>query len=241
MRALPASLKGCEISTYAAAGFFCCACLPTAPNAGEVDTLLFGSLDAAAATFVTTGAKIGLPSLDRDGAVALASLGGGREIERGPDGTARRYTATGAVVLGYQWFFDWGVVAAFIGPEVSTQMLTNRRESVSLPTLMGLRAHGEIWARPTEDTLLQATMVAGTALESLWARAAWGYRLWDTYLGPELSLYTDATGYRKWNFGLHGTDFDLGCFSFRVAAGVQTETDRRTAGPYLSLSVWSPW
>ncbi|SDN14449.1 Cellulose biosynthesis protein BcsS [Methylobacterium phyllostachyos] len=238
---LPAFWRFREASTYAVAAFFYGAASFTAPRAEELDTLLFGSLDAAAATFVTAGAKIGLTSLDHDGAVALASLGGGRQSEHSSDGTHHRYTAIGAVVLGYQWFFDWGVIAAFTGPDITAQMLAGRQSAGSAPIHLGFRLHGEIWARPTETTLLQATVIAGTALESVWARAAWGYRCWGAYLGPELSLYTDATGYRKWNVGLHGTDFDLGRYSFRVSAGLQTETGRRTAGPYVALSVWSPW
>ncbi|MCJ2137031.1 cellulose biosynthesis protein BcsS [Methylobacterium sp. J-026] len=218
-----------------------CALFPAGARAGEIDTLLFGSLDAAAATFVTTGVKIGLPALDRDGAVVLASVGGGGRDERGPDGARRRYTAAGALVVGYQWYFDWGVVAAFAGPEFTREMLVGNRGPALLPARYALRLHGEIWARPTEATLLQMTVIVGSARDSLWARAAWGYRLWGAYLGPELSLYTDATGYRKWNFGLHATDFAVGRFAVRVSAGVQTETGRRTTGPYMALAVWSPW
>lgn len=217
-----------------------CAGLCNAASAGEIDTLLFGSLDAGAATFVTSGVKIGLPTLTQDGAVALASFGGGHQRERGPDGVRRRYTALGAVVVGYQWVFDWGVVAAFAGPEGSTQMLAERLGRTLLPPRFGLRLHGEIWARPTEETLLQATLIAGTSLDSIWARIAWGYRLWDAYLGPEASVYADGTGYQKISLGLHGTDFDVGPFSVRVSAGVQGETDRRAIAPYTALSVWSP-
>ena len=218
-----------------------CAMLPAAARAGEIDTLLFGSLDAGAPTYVTTGVKIGVPALDRGGAVALASLGGGWRDERGSAGARRRYSAAFTLVAGYQWVFDWGVVAAFAGPEITREMLVGSRGPALLPVRYGLRLHDEIWARPTEATLLQMTVIAGSARDSLWARAAWGYRLWGAYLGPELSLYTDATGYRKWNFGVHATDFAVGRSNVRVSAGVQTETGRRTTGPYVALAVWSPW
>ncbi|WP_409568397.1 cellulose biosynthesis protein BcsS [Methylobacterium sp. J-072] len=75
----------------------------------------------------------------------------------------------------------------------------------------------------------------------LWTRLAWGYRGWDTYLGPELSVYGDETGYRKWNLGLHATDFAIARYSFRVSGGLQTESGRRRASPYVALAVWSPW
>ncbi|MCJ2073216.1 cellulose biosynthesis protein BcsS [Methylobacterium sp. J-030] len=201
--------------------------------------LLFGSLDADAATFVTAGVKIGLPSLEDDGFVALASLGGGRQGERDLDGPRRRYTAVSAVGLGYQWFFDWGVVAAFAGPEGSVQMLTDGLGPTMLPLRFGLRLHGEVWARPTEATMVQTTVIAGSAIDSVWMRTAWGYRLWGAYLGPEASLYTAASGYREWKFGLHGTDFAVGCVSFRVSVGIQSEAHRRAVAPYVTLAVWS--
>lgn len=214
---------------------------PLATSAGEIDTLLFGSLDASAATFLTVGAKAAWDSLDKDGFVALASLGGGRRDERGSTEARQRYTAGAALVVGYQWFFDWGVMAAYAGPEGVREMLLDRRGPSALEPHLGLRLQGEIWARPTAATLVQASAVAGSARDSVWARLAWGYRLWETYVGPEVAGYTDASGYRKWNLGLHGTDFALGRYSFRVSAGLQSETGRRGPGPYLALAVWSPW
>ena len=206
----------------------------------EIDTLLFGSLDAGGDTFLTVGAKVGLTSLAQDGFTALASVGGGRRAESGPDGPRTRYTVAAAALAGYQWVFDWGAVATFAGPEIAREMLIAGPLFDALPTRFGLRLHGEVWARPSEATLLQASAVAGSARDSLWARLAWGYRLWETYLGPEAALYTDGTGYAKWSLGLHGTDFALGRYSFRASAGLQSESGRGRACPYLSLSVWSP-
>lgn len=241
MRFVSSTSSSPTIPVYAATSLVLSVCSSIAADGGELDTLLFGSLDAGAASFATAGVKLGLPTLARDGAVALVSLGGGRQGERGSDGSRHRYTALGGVVLGYQWFFDWGVVGVFAGPEVTAEMLAGSRGPTLLPTRAGLRLHGEIWARLTEATLVQGTLVAGTARDSVWARAAWGYRLWGAYLGPEASLYTDATGYRKWNLGLHGTDFTLSRYSMRVSAGLQGETSRQGAGPYVALAVWSPW
>lgn len=221
-----------------------------AADAGEIDALVFGSVDAGAATFVTAGTKLGLGPLDHQGFAMLASVGGGLRSERGgcacaPRGgydlALTRYTVNGAVVLGYQWFFDWGVVAAFAGPEGTRDLLTDGHALSALPTRVGLRLHGEVWARPTEDTLLQATAIAGSARDSVWGRLAWGYRVWGTYLGPEASVYMDDTGYRKWNVGLHATDFAIGRYSFRVSTGVQTETNARRISPYVGVAVWRPW
>ncbi|MGH1571741.1 cellulose biosynthesis protein BcsS [Methylobacterium sp. P31] len=200
-------------------------------HATEIDTLLFGSLDAGAATFLTLGAKFGFASLDSDGFVALASLGGGHREERGSESPRHRYTLGAAMLVGYQWFFDWGVVAAFAGPEGTMETLVDGYGLATLPARFGLRLHGEIWARPTDATLLQATAVAGSTRDSLWARVAWGYCLWGAYIGPEMAVYADATGYAKWNLGLHGTDFVLDRYSIRASAGIQFEAGRREASP----------
>jgi hypothetical protein len=213
----------------------------TGACAGELDAVVFGSLDAGAAQYLTTGAKLGFDALDRDGFVALVSLGAGRRNERAADGPRQRYAAAAAAVFGYQWFFDWGVVAAYAGPEVTTELLHDLHGLATLPVQPGLRLQGEIWARPTEETLLQATVVAGSSRDSLWLRVAGGYRLWGAYLGPEIATYMDATGYTKRNIGLHATDLDLGWFNARVSTGLQVESGRRSASPYLALTAWAPW
>lgn len=212
------------------------------------DLVLFGSLDAGAATFLTTGAKLGLGQAGQDGFVALASLGAGQRTERATCACApaapvlfTRHAAGGAALLGYQWVRDWGVAALYAGPEGSVEVLTGAGASAALPPRYGLRLHAEIWARPTDDTLVQGTAIVGTAREDLWTRLAWGYRLWGAYLGPEANLYADRAGYRKWALGLHATDFALGRFSLRVSAGVQAETGLHQADPYLSIATWTPF
>lgn len=206
------------------------------PETLPASLLLFGSLEASPSVFVTTGAKLALDRLDREGFVALGSLGGQRRRE----GAVTRGTAAGAVVLGYQWFRDWGVVAAFVGPEGVMEGVSGCGCVRALPLRFGLRLHGEVWARPTDATLFTATLVTGTTRMSAWGRLAWGERHGGAYVGPEIALYGDETGYRKWNFGLHATDFALGPVSLRLSAGLQLAGDQ-DPGPYLSLSVWTPW
>ncbi|WP_336486301.1 cellulose biosynthesis protein BcsS [Methylobacterium nigriterrae] len=214
----------------------------------EAGLLLFGSLDAGAASFATAGAKLALDRLDRPGFVALASVGLGRRFERALctcGETARvaslaRHTMLGAAVAGYQWFFDRGVAAAFAGPEFTREGLLEARTLHVFSARYGLRLQGEVWARPSAETLVTGTVILGTARGDAWARLAVGYELWGAYLGPEVSLYADATGYRKWNLGLHATDFALGRFNLRASAGLQFETRGRASSPYLALSAWTP-
>ncbi|MGU3536897.1 cellulose biosynthesis protein BcsS [Methylobacterium sp. A54F] len=210
-----------------------------------LDALVFGGLDAAASAFVSGGGKLALDGLDRTGPVALVSAGAGRRGARrvcvcGRIATFARITAAGAALAGYQWVQDWGVVAAYAGPEAAAEALTEGRSLVLTgPVRLGLRLHGEIWARPGADTLVQGTVILGSARRDAWARLAYGVRLWETYLGPEVAVSADSTGYAKWSLGLHATDFAFGRFAFRASAGLQVETGARRPGPYVALSAWT--
>ncbi|WP_455977323.1 cellulose biosynthesis protein BcsS [Methylorubrum populi] len=213
------------------------------PARGEdfaLRTVLFGSLDAGASVFSTSGAKIAFDRFERDGPVALVSAGGGFRLEGGAGAPLRMRTTTlGAALGGYQFIRDWGAVTVFAGPEISWEMLAGPGGEGALPVRMGLRLHGEIWARPSQDTLTTATAIVGSARGDAYARLSWGYSLFGAYLGPEIALYGDRTDYRKWNIGLHATDYTLGGYRLRLSAGCQIETPRDRLGPYLSLALWS--
>lgn len=205
-------------------------------KAGDLDVVLFQSLDAGRSTFSTAGAKIGFDALDRDGMLAMVSIGDGLRVERRACGCGSRrfvmlFSADASAQFGYQWSLPQGVVAGLAGFETDYDGSRGFRH--------GLRLQAEAWLRPSEDTLVQAVLVAGTTRGSGWARLAWGYRLWDTYLGPEVSAYGDATGYGKAALGLHATDFVLLGQHLRVSAGMQWETSRARPAPYVTLTTWS--
>lgn len=207
-------------------------------GAGDLDVLVFQSLDAGAATFSTGGAKIGPGSLDKAGPLGLASIGEGVRTERhrcgcGLSRVFLRLSADVSVQLGYQWTMPEGVIAAFGGFESSYEGSRHPRN--------GLRLQGEAWLRPSEDTLVQAVLIAGTSRGNAWTRLAWGYRLWETYIGPEGSAYLDATGYRKAAVGIHATDFSLMDIHVRLSTGMQWETHQAKPAPYVSLTTWSPF
>jgi hypothetical protein len=149
----------------------------------DLKTVLFGSLDAGRSSFVTLGAKQTWSGpLDRSGFVSLATVGYGENPARTDLGaassTAVRPTVQASAMIGYQWALDRLFVAGFIGPEVDAQQPATIGEipRLSQPRL-GLRVQGEVWAHPTENTLLAATVVAGTARSQLWGRTA--FRLPD--------------------------------------------------------------
>jgi len=212
------------------------------PEAAELDTLLFGSLDGGAGTFASAGAKIAAGSLAEDGLLSLLTVGGGVRGERiacgcGRNHTLLRETGISSALLGYQWYLPEGVVAAFLGGETVVEKVG----PVTFETREGLRFQAEAWLRPTELSLVTGTVIAGTARGDGWGRIAWGYRLWDAYLGPEGSAYLDATGYRKAAAGVHATDVALADIKLRLSVGLQWETGRHAPSPYLAVSAWAPW
>lgn len=217
---------------------------PTVADDNPVSAVIFGSLDAGPSGFTTAGAKFGVDRVDRQGFAVLASAGTGRRAESGPavNGgpapTLMRQTVLGAALVGYQWFRDWGVMALYAGPEGSMEMLSGPGGTRVLPARIGLRLHGEVWARPTDDTLATATLILGSARGDVWGRLSHGTRLWGAYLGPEIALYADRGDYRKWSFGVHATDFSIRGFSFRASAGYLVETGPAGGSPYVALSVW---
>lgn len=215
-------------------------CDPARSDDGALRTVLFGSLDAGASAFSSGGAKIAFDRFDRDGPVVLVTAGGGVRPENGLRTPALvRITALGAALGGYQFVRDWGAVSVFAGPEASWEALSGGGGLQALPVRVGLRLHGELWARPSEATLVTATVILGTARGDAYARLSWGTALFGAYLGPEVAVYGDRTDYRKWSVGLHATDYGFGGYRLRLSAGCQFETPLDEAGPYLSLAIWS--
>ncbi len=213
--------------------------VPAQAEDSALRTVLFGSLEAGAATFSASGAKLAFDRFDRDGPVALVTAGGGVRPEGGGRAPVLvRITGLGAVLGGYQFIRDWGAVTVFAGPEASWEALSGPG-GAPLPVRAGLRLHGEVWARPTEATLATATAILGSARGDAYARLSWGTALFGAYLGPEAAFYADRTGYRKWSLGLHATDYALNGYRVRLSVGCQFETTLGGMSPYLSLAIWS--
>jgi len=207
----------------------------------DLKTVLFGSLDAGRSTFLTVGAKQTFTGpLDRSGLVSLVTVGyGGSPGQAGSENdsdTVVRPTIQAGALIGYQWAFDRVFVAGFIGPEFDARQPASIEEAsrLSQPRL-GLRVQGELWAHPTQDILLAATVVAGSARSSLWGRAAFGYRVWnDIFVGPEVAL-SRSENFREWRVGAHVTGVQLGQFTFGLSGGWRGEENDSHGGAYVNL------
>lgn len=127
----------------------------------------FASIDVGRSIFVSAGLKQSLTGpLDRQGYVAMETLGYGLTRERGDSGAAAslyRHTLQTSSLVGYQFSTHGVFLSAFIGPELTWEQVTDDGlvDRWSQPRL-GARVQGELWAHPTTDTLLTASVVAGT-------------------------------------------------------------------------------
>lgn len=201
-------------------------------------------MDAGPSTFIGSGFKAAPDRVDREGFAVLGVIGAGARLERGTTPTRGfiptfvRTTSLTAFLGGYQFFFDWGVIGLFAGPEGSVESVMGVAGFGPVETRIGARMQAEIWARPSEETLATVTVVLGSARWDAYARISAGYRLFGAYLGPEAAAYADRTGYGKWSAGLHATDFSFGDFSFRLSGGCSYESATKRFGPYMSVASW---
>jgi hypothetical protein len=209
----------------------------------DMHTVLFGSLDVGRSIFVSGGIKRTLTGpLDRSGFVAIETSGMGLTRERydaTPGIGIMRVTTESASLLGYQWAGDRLYAALYAGPEIHQEQLTIAAvaQRWSKPRL-GLRGLAELWANPTRDTLVTATVQAGSTRGSVYGRISAGYRVWrNLYAGPEAGIYATET-YRETKLGAHVTGLKLGIFQFRFSGGMQTQDDRRHPSPYVGMTSW---
>lgn len=207
-------------------------------------TVLFGQVDVARSVFVNVGSKQTLVGpLDRTGFVVLESTGFGitREIVRRGDENlpATRLTTQTSVLVGHQWNLGRLFLSGYLGPEILHEQLTVAGVAYRFSEpRYGAKGQVELWANPTRDTLLTATVVGSTTNMSLWARGSAGYRLAaDLFAGPEVSIYATET-YRETKVGAHLTGFRWGLMQGRASAGWMMADDGRPGSAYLALAAW---
>lgn len=205
---------------------------------------LFAGLDVGRSVFASGGSKQALTGpLDRSGWVQMELTGFGLTRERaiGPAGdlAVLRYTHETSVSGGYQWALNGLYLAAFAGPEVQQEQLTvgGRLLRWSQPHL-GARVQADLWANPTDATLLTGTIVASSTRMSFYGRGSAGLRVWGgAFVGPEVTVYSTAT-YSETRWGVHVTAFRIWRVNLRASAGWMTDDAHRRGAPYCGLSAW---
>jgi Cellulose biosynthesis protein BcsS len=202
-------------------------------------TLLFGSVESGRSTFVSTGFKRGVfDALDRTGFIIMGQSGGGRE---GPPASVTRLqgSANGnaSLLAGYQWMIGWGALTLSAGPEMD---MRTSEATTRMKLKAGGKMQAEAWLHPTQDTLIVATVIAGTARPQIWSRLALGYQIMpqlipNVFAGPEAVAYGERK-YVEWRVGAHLTGKLAGNIEGRVSAGWRVDTDNKQ-GMYWALAL----
>lgn len=204
---------------------------------------VFAGVDGGRSIFFSAGWKQTLVGpLDRTGYLTMETAGFGltRERIRGAvDLPATRLTTQSSLLGGQQWVWPGLYVAALVGPELEHEQLTvaGRFSRFSKPRY-GARGQIELWANPTQDTLLTGTVIGGSARGSLYARGSAGYRVGGSlYAGPEVTAYATET-YREYRVGGHLTGLAWGIVQGRLSAGWMMTDDGRRGTPYVGVAAW---
>jgi hypothetical protein len=105
---------------------------------------------------------------------------------------------------------------------------------------IGVRVAADLWAEPTESTMLAMSATVSTVGTSYAARVAAGWRMLNrVYIGPEAIVY-GAWNYRQVRLGLHLTGLKTSLFDWRLewqgGLGYAIDDDGRD-GPYGRIGV----
>lgn len=212
------------------------------PVSDRYDRVLFASVELAEVSiFGGSGFKHSLSgNIEAPGPVAMlmTNLGATRERWQAPDGFTAyvpRMTQITRLYFGRQDNTALGFMTIAAGMEIRrAQELGDDALPRWRQPRMGAALIAELWreaplrARPARSGhdwtrrpfLTHATIMAGSAAPSLWARLATGPALTQTvFAGPEASVYLEP-GYQELRLGAHVTGFTLGPLTLRLAGGV---------------------
>ncbi|TVR11362.1 MAG: cellulose biosynthesis protein BcsS [Salinarimonadaceae bacterium] len=201
----------------------------------ELRQVIFGSSEVAGGSvFLGSGFKRALAgSVDAQGPIMMSLSGAGATGESfaGPAGirfVQPRLSQSSALLFGYQWMGEFGVLMLAAGPEIAREQQLDRFGMPRWqPARRGVGFIAEVWTEPWSQTMAQATLTVSGARGSIWGRVAAGYAPFErVFLGPEISAYMDD-GYEELRFGLHLTGLTLGPFTFRLNGGILHAPGRR--------------
>jgi hypothetical protein len=203
-----------------------------------VSAVLFGSLEAGASkTLATIGIKQawGGAGLDASGFRTLLKVGAAREAASRTRPRGIAYKAESQALFGYEWRFGDNFLALYAGSDVEGEYREQWNVS-SYIVRMGPRLQADLWARPTETTMVQAAAYVSSLDRRAWLRLAPGWTIREElYAGPEIELYRQH-GYRKLRVGLHLTGLRLFGLTWRLAGGWQ-RTNHRASEAYATLGL----
>jgi hypothetical protein len=218
------------LGRLAAAGFLLSSQAATAGGDGrpaaEPHSVVFAGADFGGSTYASSGFKrsLGRP-LDQNAFILMGSSGAGilrdRDMRDGRLSRKDYLSSQASLLVGYQWMTPLGAWALLGGAETDLRhALVDGAAARPAEPRFGIRLQAEAWLHPSGRTLATGTVILGTAVPHLWARASWGWKAWrDAYLGPEAAVSLEPD-YREARLGLHATGLSIGRFTLRLAGGL---------------------
>ncbi len=208
----------------------------------EAHVILFSGRDLWRNGVFLYGGLLAAPSgFERDGLMfKLVYSSGLYRYNAGSLGGARvvGFEALGAVMPGFRIKRGPVEMKVFFGPELQYHYLSpNDPDNRLHGRQFGLRFAAELWAEPTDATMVAADVAFSTIVSNYSGRIAFGWKMFDMfYAGPESQVY-GGDGYAQWRFGAHVTSLKTGeTTEWSAAGGLAIDTDRR-ASAYLRLGL----
>jgi len=227
---------------FAAAFFVCCLYLSPSPSwAADERVLLFSGIDVwYDGAFTHAGALWSPYGLEREGfTLKVMAAGGFYRYRAGAlgDVTVVGAEESGQVMPGWRFKRDQLEITVYGGLDFQHDVTSpfdpaNRLNGWSI----GARGAVDLWYEPTGATMLAFNAFVSSINTDYSVRAAYGWRLFNSfYLGPEAQTF-DCVGYRQLRVGLHLTALKIGPIEWSAAAGWSEDSDHRSS-PYLRLGI----
>jgi len=146
-------------------------------------------------------------------------------------GRVNGYFEQGAAMLGYAWVDRLWQLALFGGIEVSHDGISpNDPNNTVKGTHAGLRIGADLYARPSEQTMVSTVTTYSTDHNAYYARLKFGLAIGNgVFAGPEaLALGDDF--FHQWRSGLHLTGLQFGGVQFGVSGGYLRDEVRGPGG-----------
>ncbi|RDJ27356.1 cellulose biosynthesis protein BcsS [Bosea caraganae] len=201
--------------------------------------VFFGSLEAGPGkTFTSFGSKqaFGADGLDAGGFRLMNKLGLSREQARRLVPRGKAYKVESQFLIGYEWRFSDSFFSLYAGPDIEAEYRELGCGCYYGVSRISARLQADLWATPTDATMVQLSAYVSGLDRRAWGRLALGHKIdRGLHLGPEVELYRQS-GYDKLRVGLHLTGLRLFGATWRLSGGWEDTSDR-DVGAYATLGV----
>ncbi len=137
----------------------------------------------------------------------------------------------GSIMLGYEYLWARGSLIGYVGANVQNNTLSpNDPTNPVQGTGWGFKIAGELYANPTDYTMVAASANYSTHHEFYYARMRMGYAVLDrVFVGPEIALLGDDF-YRQWRVGAFVSGGRVGPFDFGLSGGYVQDAVQGSGG-----------